>query len=151
MYRQTENEQRVIRKVSLSVQLRQTKLIPFFIHENMKSQFSVWKGTFQQPVTRGFAGTVFMFADETTWLEFPYKRQNNYIIFLFICSELYICRHGTVIASVISRKISWTLSVVILNMCVWILCPKPLELLNTYFSCLALFLSNIYKVNTLLS
>ena len=49
---------------------------------------------------------VFILTDETTWLGFPdlFKRQNNYIIFLFIRSGLYICRNCTFIAFVISRE-----------------------------------------------
>ena len=49
---------------------------------------------------------VFILTDETTWLGFPdlFKRQNNYIIFLFIHSGLYICRNCTFIAFVISRE-----------------------------------------------
>ena len=88
-----------------------------------------------------------MFADETNRLGFPDSRtrQNNNIIFLFICSGLFICRNGTFIASVISKKTFWTKIAVILNLCVCILCPEPLELFNTYFSCLAFFFPKFTK------
>mgnify|MGYP003683760375 CR=1 FL=1 len=68
-----------------------------------------------------YKACVFMFADETTWLWFPdtssRKRQNNYIIFLFISSGLYSCRKVTFIMSVISRETSWTKNAVNLYFC----------------------------------
>ena len=109
---------------------------------------------FKKCVTSGYKACVFMFADQTTWLGFPdtRKRQNNYIIFLFIRYGLYTCscRKVTFILSVIPRETSWTKNAVNLYFCICAL-AKPFELLNTYFSCFGLFISNIYKVHNMLS
>ena len=97
----------------------------FFIHENMKSQFSVWKGTFQQPVTRGFTGTiarpVFLCLQMKQHdLDFPTREKGKTIIliFLFIRSVLYSCRKVAFILSVISRETSWTKNAVKLYLCI---------------------------------
>ena len=95
-----------------------------------------------------YKACVFMFADETTLLGFTdtRKRQKNYIIFLFFRSGLYSCRKVTFIMSAISRETSWSKNAVNLYFCMLFL-PKPFELLNTYFSCLA-FLFSIFTMFT---
>ena len=85
------------------------------------------KGYCKNRVTSGFAGTIVrlvllrlpmkkhelaehFFSFHSCAFMFAYEKnmtcQNNYIIFLFIHSELYICHNGTLIVSVISRDTS---------------------------------------------
>ena len=79
---------------------------------------------------------MFAYEKNMTW-------QNNYIIFLFIHSELYMYHNGTLIVSVISRDTSWTKYAVILYAWIFLSIAVVADHLFFFFG---LFLSYIRKM-----